>query len=387
MTCEQFVVRAADLKLGNKLSHDEYWALVLKHYPEIDVQRARKEFTKESPVVEERYIPKGFRDFVEAPMVAGRAPFDDASEPSMMQNIAANGNTTLTIDGETFAFVKPFRVAPNFEEKHIPVFHEVLKNYMADKISLEVVHRWAADPGAYDAMGIPIPEGETAEPVVGRFLLPLNGEKKIDVTVTENTMTFDFGDQQYVVPEVFHISSQFDLNHVDTLRKALHSYWLNEVDDLEVVKKVASRPWMYDYQGNPLPARPEFAADAVNHPSHYTQYKGVEVIDIAELLTFNRGNAVKYVARAGHKSKETEIQDLEKALWYVRREMMTTLLPICTLPNLEDLEPLVFQMSYNRGLAVWHISAAGRIGNNMLRDLEAAEEHICEEIKWLKKNA
>jgi hypothetical protein len=67
--------------------------------------------------------------------------------------------------------------------------------------------------------------------------------------------------------------------------------------------------------------------------------------------------------------------------------MMTTLLPICTLPNLEDLEPLVFQMSYNRGLAVWHISAAGRIGNNMLRDLEAAEEHICEEIKWLKKNA
>ena len=61
--------------------------------------------------------------------------------------------------------------------------------------------------------------------------------------------------------------------------------------------------------------------DPVNSPSHYTAYKGLEVIDLTEQMSFNRGNAVKYIARAGLKSKDTEIQDLEKAAWYVNREI------------------------------------------------------------------
>lgn len=61
--------------------------------------------------------------------------------------------------------------------------------------------------------------------------------------------------------------------------------------------------------------------DPVNHPSHYTAYNGLEVIDFTEQMNFNRGNAVKYVARAGLKNPETEIEDLEKAVWYLQREI------------------------------------------------------------------
>ena len=58
--------------------------------------------------------------------------------------------------------------------------------------------------------------------------------------------------------------------------------------------------------------------DPVNHPDHYTQYP-VEVIEITELLNFNVGNAVKYLLR--HDYKGNPIQDLEKAAWYVQREI------------------------------------------------------------------
>ena len=57
---------------------------------------------------------------------------------------------------------------------------------------------------------------------------------------------------------------------------------------------------------------------AVNHPSHYNAGK-IEVIDAIEdwRLGFHEGNAVKYIARAKHKGKELE--DLEKAAWYIGR--------------------------------------------------------------------
>lgn len=63
--------------------------------------------------------------------------------------------------------------------------------------------------------------------------------------------------------------------------------------------------------------------DAVNHPRHYAMgwSNGAEVIDIAENLNFNRGNAVKYVARAGRKDATKAAEDLKKARWYVDREL------------------------------------------------------------------
>lgn len=62
--------------------------------------------------------------------------------------------------------------------------------------------------------------------------------------------------------------------------------------------------------------------DPVNHPSHYTDGK-IEVIDfiLDKKLNFTRGNAVKYISRAGKKNPETEIEDLQKAAWYINKEI------------------------------------------------------------------
>lgn len=62
--------------------------------------------------------------------------------------------------------------------------------------------------------------------------------------------------------------------------------------------------------------------DPVNHPSHYTKGK-IEVADFIadQNLNFDRGNVVKYVCRAGSKDPEKEIQDLEKAIWYIEHEI------------------------------------------------------------------
>lgn len=62
--------------------------------------------------------------------------------------------------------------------------------------------------------------------------------------------------------------------------------------------------------------------DDVNHPSHYTSHpSGVECIQITEHMNFNLGNAIKYVWRAGLKNEATTVQDLEKAVFYINREI------------------------------------------------------------------
>ena len=61
-------------------------------------------------------------------------------------------------------------------------------------------------------------------------------------------------------------------------------------------------------------------ADAVNHPTHYNTHPVCEAIDVCEWLSFNLGNAVKYLWRAGQKDDRN--QDLQKALWYLRREQL-----------------------------------------------------------------
>ena len=63
-------------------------------------------------------------------------------------------------------------------------------------------------------------------------------------------------------------------------------------------------------------------SDSVNHPKHYTSHPaGIECITVTEWMNFNIGNAIKYLWRAGFKSKDTEIQDLQKAIWYINREI------------------------------------------------------------------
>ena len=62
--------------------------------------------------------------------------------------------------------------------------------------------------------------------------------------------------------------------------------------------------------------------DPVNHPSHYTD-GGIETLDyiLAKRLDFLSGQVIKYVSRAGKKDPEKEIEDLEKARFYLDRKI------------------------------------------------------------------
>jgi len=60
--------------------------------------------------------------------------------------------------------------------------------------------------------------------------------------------------------------------------------------------------------------------DNVNHPKHYKSHpSGIECIQVTEHMGFCLGNAVKYIWRADEKGKA--IEDLQKAKWYVEREI------------------------------------------------------------------
>lgn len=54
------------------------------------------------------------------------------------------------------------------------------------------------------------------------------------------------------------------------------------------------------------------------NPAHYQFPGGIQVIDLTRNLPFTLGNVVKYVCRAGRKNSTTELEDLEKALWYLK---------------------------------------------------------------------
>jgi len=62
-------------------------------------------------------------------------------------------------------------------------------------------------------------------------------------------------------------------------------------------------------------------AEKVNHPDHYggesNPYEAIKVIEAWD-LNFHLGNVVKYISRAGKKSKNS-VEDLKKAEWYLSR--------------------------------------------------------------------
>jgi hypothetical protein len=69
-------------------------------------------------------------------------------------------------------------------------------------------------------------------------------------------------------------------------------------------------------------------ADNVNHPAHYTAHpSGIECIEVVRHMSFNVGNAIKYLWRAGLKDEELmsrsekHIEDLKKARFYLDDEI------------------------------------------------------------------
>lgn len=64
------------------------------------------------------------------------------------------------------------------------------------------------------------------------------------------------------------------------------------------------------------------ASTAIDHPPHYNAGR-FEVIDVIEDwdLGFHLGNTIKYIARAGKKDPTKWLEDLDKARWYLDREI------------------------------------------------------------------
>lgn len=90
-------------------------------------------------------------------------------------------------------------------------------------------------------------------------------------------------------------------------------------DDVDVYAD-DTRPGLY-YNGIPIDLTEN--SDNVVHPPHYANgwSNGAEVIDLTEHLSFCAGNVVKYVCRAGRKDPGKHVEDLEKARWYLDREI------------------------------------------------------------------
>lgn len=89
--------------------------------------------------------------------------------------------------------------------------------------------------------------------------------------------------------------------------------WLDEDGNMEF------KEWVK--LSDVVPITVENKNDNVNSPSHYQFPGGVEVIQITKHLNFCRGNAVKYLARAGRKDIADELEDLKKAAFYVQCEI------------------------------------------------------------------
>ena len=60
--------------------------------------------------------------------------------------------------------------------------------------------------------------------------------------------------------------------------------------------------------------------DPVKHPDHYTSHpSGVECLEVTRHMSFNTGNAIKYIWR--HREKGKPIEDLQKAIFYLEDEV------------------------------------------------------------------
>lgn len=123
----------------------------------------------------------------------------------------------------------------------------------------------------------------------------LNGTTTNNKTITVNTST------------LFDTLTQI----IDDVEKAYDKTANKNIESRNISSEVKEQRLVTPHQ-----------KEAVNHPSHYQGNK-FEVIDIIEdyNLNFNKGNCLKYLLRAGKKNSDSYIQDLEKAIWYLNREI------------------------------------------------------------------
>ena len=98
-----------------------------------------------------------------------------------------------------------------------------------------------------------------------------------------------------------------------------YSYNINETLDepIERIPNYSSQEETIDFN-----RKEHCKNEMINHPTHYggkdNLYEAIKVIEAWD-LGFNLGNAIKYISRAG--KKLDILEDLEKASWYINREI------------------------------------------------------------------
>lgn len=114
----------------------------------------------------------------------------------------------------------------------------------------------------------------------------------------------------------------------------------------------------------------------ITHPKHYTSHpSGVECIEITRHHNFNIGNAIKYLWRAGIKQeqgksdKEKEIEDLQKAVWYIQDYINQ--LTVDELLTDNDKEEI---LSYNKSKHCNCNCSCNNKLDNQIKDLRQEED-------------
>jgi hypothetical protein len=103
----------------------------------------------------------------------------------------------------------------------------------------------------------------------------------------------------------------------------------NTIEEISRMFKISCHP-QRPQEGKTAPDNLGPKDDSVNHPKHYCSHpSGIECIAIARHYDFAIGNAIKYLWRHGLKTEEGKddidksIEDLEKAIWYIKDEILT----------------------------------------------------------------
>lgn len=129
--------------------------------------------------------------------------------------------------------------------------------------------------------------------VWGTIKKAIKREKEKETAMKNETTAYEWG-------------NLFGEESVETM-KVLKEVWKKEKEEEAAMKKTAEK------DTNKF--------DPVHHPSHYTDGRKYEPKDVIHdwKLSWNLGNAVKYIARAGRKGDAVE--DLQKAIEYIKYEI------------------------------------------------------------------
>lgn len=117
---------------------------------------------------------------------------------------------------------------------------------------------------------------------------------------------------------------ELERSHVDNKGRIL-AMNANEYTNAEIADALdVSANTVSKYTSPQITQALDYMEDPVNHPAHYTdgKYETIEFIE-RHGFSFHEGNAIKYISRAGKKDPGKMIEDLEKALWYIKRASNT----------------------------------------------------------------